>query len=115
MLVTLLLGPTLNLYCADYVELAGYPLRGNHQCVICMKYRIIVLIIITRCSMPETRQTALLHVACGNAAIWRYCMDAKFTCISSSHAYSTKWPYVKTMNAKKYEKKHRFMRMRTHS
>ena len=27
-------------------QLARYPLRGNHQCVICMKYKIIILIII---------------------------------------------------------------------
>ena len=32
--------------------------------------------------------TALLHVACGNPARRRYCMGAKFSCISSSRAYS---------------------------
>ena len=46
------------------------------------------VIIVTRCSMRETRETALLHVACGNPARWRYCMGAQFRCISSLHAYS---------------------------
>ena len=48
---------------------------------------IIAVIIITRCSMPETHQKALLFVACGNPARRRYCMGAKFSCFSSSHAY----------------------------
>ena len=52
--------------------------------------------------MRETHET-LLPVACGNPARRRYCMGAKFSCISSLHAYSyiqQKWPYLKTMNAK---------------
>ena len=67
-----------------------------------------------RCSMRETRETALLHVACGTPARHATaCMGAKFSCISSCiFIYSTKWPYVKTMNAK-IRKNHRFMRMRT--
>ena len=47
-----------------------------------------VIVTRTRCSMREPRETALLHVACGNPARRRYCMGAKFSCISSSHAYS---------------------------
>ena len=39
-------------------------------------------------SMREPRETALLHVACGNPASRRYCMGAKFSCISSLHTYS---------------------------
>ena len=52
--------------------------------VICLT----LLIISTRCSMRETRETAQLHVVCGNPARRRYCMGAKFSCISSLHAYS---------------------------
>ena len=33
---------------------------------IIIRIRIVIIIIITRCSMRQTRETALLHVACGN-------------------------------------------------
>ena len=42
----------------------------------------------TGCNMRKTLETALLHVACGNPARRCYCMGAKFSCISSSLAYS---------------------------
>ena len=42
--------------------------------------------------MQETRETALLHVACGKPARWRYCkvQSAPTTTVSSisAHAYS---------------------------
>ena len=65
------------------------------------------MIIDTRCSTRETRETALLHVACGNPARRRYCMGAKFSCISSSHAYSyiqQSGRNLQTMNAKNTKK-----------
>ena len=48
---------------------------------------IVVVLMNITCSMRETRETAILHVACGDPARRRYCMGAKFSCISSSHAY----------------------------
>ena len=36
--------------------------------------RCSFMIILTRCSMRETRETALLHIACGKPARRRYCM-----------------------------------------
>ena len=74
----------------------------------------------TRGSMRETRVTALLHVACGKPARRHYCMHGckvqsapttTASCISS-HAYSTKWPQRKNYECQKYERNHRFMRMR---
>ena len=45
-------------YMMDYYQgLAGYPLRGNRQCVICIKYRIIFCIIIS------LGQVLLSHIA----------------------------------------------------
>ena len=68
---------------------------------------MILLIMITRCSMWETRETALLHVACGNPARRRYCIGAKFSCISSWHTYSyiqQSGRNLQTMNAKNTKK-----------
>ena len=48
----------------------------------------------TRCSMRETRETALLH-GC------KFHLHQLVACI---FIYSTKWPYVKTMNAKNTKK-----------
>ncbi len=70
---------------------------------------------LTRCSMREIRETALLHVACGKPARRRYCMhgykvqSALTTTVSciSSHAYShiqQSGCSVKTMNAKHMNK-----------
>ena len=60
------------------------------------------IISITRCSMRETRETALLHVACGKPARRRYCMHG-----CKVHAYSyiqQSGRSVKTMNAKNTKK-----------
>ena len=57
--------------------------------------------------MWETRETALLHVACGNTARRRYGIGAKFSCISSLHAYSyiqQSGRNLQTMNAKNRKK-----------
>ena len=62
----------------------------------------------TRCSMRETRETALLHA-------WVQSPIRPHSCISSLHAYSyiqQSGRSVKTMNAKN-TKNHRFMRMQT--
>ena len=59
--------------------------------------------------MRETRETALLHVACGNpreTALLHGCkvqLHQLNACIFI-HIYSTKWPYVKTMDAKNTKK-----------
>ena len=74
----------------------------------CTFANISDIIIITRCSTRETRETALLHVACGNPARRRYCVGAKFTCISSLHAYSyiqQSGRNLQTINAKNTRKK----------
>ena len=55
---------------------------------------------ITRCSMRETRETALLHVACGNPA-------RRLSCISSLHApihIFNKVAVRKNYECQKYEK-----------
>ena len=84
--------------------------------VCAIAYRCFFTIInIARCSMRETRETALLHVACGKPPRRRYCVHGckvqsapttTFSCISS-HAYSfiqQSDRSVKTMNAKNTKK-----------
>ena len=48
----------------------------------------------TACSMREPRETSLLDG----------CKVQLHQLIACIFIYSTKWPYVKTMNAKKYDK-----------
>ena len=59
--------------------------------------------------MRETRETALLNIACGKPARRRYCMHGSkvqlHQLIACIFIYSTKWPYVKTMNAKNTREK----------
>ena len=75
-----------------------------------------VPITLSRCSMRESRETALLHVACGKPARRRYCIhgckvqSAPTTTVSciTSHVYSyiqQSGRSVKTMNAKNMKKK----------
>ena len=57
------------LHCLDYLALDEYPFRRNHQW-ICMKYRIIILIIIIislgKISLPYIANTSRTH-ACTHA------------------------------------------------
>ena len=76
-------------------------------CKNCSAIIYFYIVTLTRCSMRETRETALLHVACGNPARRRYCMGEKFSCISSLHAYSyihQSGCNLQTMNAKNTKK-----------
>ena len=41
--------------------------------MLCISSCCLGVLIYTRCSMRETRETALLHVACGKPARRRYC------------------------------------------
>ena len=66
-----------------------------------------VIIKMTRCSTRENRETALLHVACGEpreTALLHGCKVQLHQLIACIFIYSTKWPYVKTMNAKNSKK-----------
>ena len=52
---------------------------------------------LTRCSMREPRERALLH-GC------KVQLHQLIACIINLFTYSTKWPYVKTMNTKNTKK-----------
>ena len=72
----------------------------------CLQFRfclsIVLYIMITRCSMRETRETALLHVACGKPARRRYFVQSPPSA-TSVHAHSyiqQSGRSVKTVNAK---------------
>ena len=76
----------------------------------------IIVRLYTRYSMLETRETALLHVACRNPTRRRYCMGAKFWAASAHRMHIhifNKVAVCKNYECQKYEKNHQFMRMRT--
>ena len=57
--------------------------------------------------MRETRETVLLHVACGNPARQRYCMGEKFSCIRAHRMHIhifNKVAVRKNYECQKYEK-----------